>query len=84
MEICEDLPRSEDHSAIYRSNRMTGGKPANVTASVRQRLLNIIRETGDDSNIVWTRYVTERLLYRLSISEYAGECHYEAVGNWFT
>ena len=50
---------------------MTGGKPANVTTSVRQRLLNIIRETGDDSNIVWTRYATERLLYRLSISEHS-------------
>ncbi len=52
---------------------MTRDKPSNVTASVRQRLLNIIRETGDDANLVWTSYATERLLYRLSISEYAGE-----------
>ena len=52
---------------------MTGDKPFNVVASVRQRLLNIIRQTGDDANLVWTRYATERLLYRLSISEYAGE-----------
>lgn len=52
---------------------MTRGKPSNVAASVRQRLLNIIHETGEDSNIVWTRYATERLLYRLSISEYAGD-----------
>jgi predicted nucleotidyltransferase component of viral defense system len=51
---------------------MTQDKPLNVAASVRQRLLNIIRETGDDANLVWTRYATERLLYRLSISEYAG------------
>lgn len=51
---------------------MTQDKPSNVAASVRQRLLNIIRETGDDANMVWTRYATERLLYRLSISEYAG------------
>jgi len=51
---------------------MTQDKPSNVAASVRQRLLNIIRETGDDANLVWTRYATERLLYRLSISEYAG------------
>ena len=34
---------------------------SNVAASVRQRLLNIIRETGDDANRVWTRYATERL-----------------------
>lgn len=51
---------------------MIQDKPSNVAASVRQRLLNIIRETGDDANLVWTRYATERLLYRLSISEYVG------------
>ncbi len=51
---------------------MTKGKPSNVAASVRQRLLNIIRETGDDANFVWSRYATERLLYRLSVSEHAG------------
>lgn len=44
-----------------------------ISASVRQRLLNIIRESGDDPNVVWTRYATERLLYRLSITKYAGE-----------
>jgi hypothetical protein len=48
---------------------MTKDKVSNVAASVRQRLLNIIRETGDDANQVWTRYATERLLYRLSVSE---------------
>ena len=51
------------------SKKMT----SNLAASVRQRLLNIIRETGDDANLVWSRYATERLLYRLSISEYAGD-----------
>jgi predicted nucleotidyltransferase component of viral defense system len=51
---------------------MTQDKLSNVAASVRQRLLNIIRKTGEDANMVWTRYATERLLYRLSISEYAG------------
>jgi len=52
---------------------MTRHTPSNIAASVRQRLLNIIRNTGDDPNFVWTRYATERLLYRLSVSEYAGE-----------
>lgn len=52
---------------------MNGNKPSNVAASVRQRLLNIVRETGDDANLVWTRYATERLLYRLSVSKYAGD-----------
>jgi predicted nucleotidyltransferase component of viral defense system len=52
---------------------MSKEKPSNVAASVRQRLLNIIRETGDDANLIWSRYATERLLYRLSVSEYAGD-----------
>jgi predicted nucleotidyltransferase component of viral defense system len=52
---------------------MNQDKPSKVAASVRQRLLNIIRETGDDANLVWTRYAAERLLYRLCVSEYAGD-----------
>ena len=52
---------------------MNEGKRSDVAASVRQRLLNIIRETGTDANLVWTRYATERLLYRLSVSEYVGD-----------
>jgi len=48
-------------------------KASNIAASVRQRLLNLIRETGDDANLVWSRYAVERLLYRLSVSEYADD-----------
>ena len=50
---------------------MTEDKVSDVAASVRQRLLKIIRETGEDANLLWTRYTAERLLYRLSVSEYA-------------
>jgi predicted nucleotidyltransferase component of viral defense system len=46
---------------------------SNIAASVRQRLLNIIRETGDDANLVWTRYASERLLYRIGASDYAAD-----------
>lgn len=52
---------------------MSQDKPSNVVASVRQRLLSIMRVTGDDANLVWRHYATERLLYRLSVSEYAGD-----------
>ena len=52
---------------------MTKDKPSDESASVRQRLLNITRGTGDDPNLLWTRYAAERLLYRLSFSEYAGD-----------
>ena len=44
----------------------------NVAASVRQRLLNRSRETGEDYNLLLTRYGNERLLYRLSVSPHAG------------
>ena len=52
---------------------MSKDRVSNLAASVRQRLLNIIRETGTDANLVWSRYATERLLYRLSVSEHAGD-----------
>jgi hypothetical protein len=34
----------------------------NVAASVRARLLNRAKETGQDPNLVLTRYAIERLL----------------------
>lgn len=52
---------------------MSKHKISNVSASVRQRLVNVIRETGDDANLVWRHYAAERLPYRLSVSEYAGD-----------
>ena len=45
----------------------------NVAASVRARLLNRARETGQDFNLILIRYALERLLYRLSISAYADQ-----------
>ncbi|MBW2059861.1 MAG: nucleotidyl transferase AbiEii/AbiGii toxin family protein [Deltaproteobacteria bacterium] len=46
-------------------------RPSNIAASVRQQLLNMIRESGEDPNLIWTRYAIERLLYRLSVSSHA-------------
>src|SRR5262245_43527493 len=43
----------------------------NVAASVRQRLVNLSRKTGEDFQLLLTRYAVERLLYRLSESAYA-------------
>ena len=45
-------------------------KPANLAASVKQRLLNIARAQGQVFDVVLVRFALERLLYRLSISEY--------------
>jgi predicted nucleotidyltransferase component of viral defense system len=47
--------------------------PRNVPASVRQRLLNVARERGEDFQGVLTRYALERLLFRLSASPHGQE-----------
>ena len=49
---------------------MTKEKPRNLAASVRQRLMNLARAQKEDFQLVLTRYALERLLYRLSLSEY--------------
>ena len=43
---------------------------ANVAASIRQRLLNLARERGEDFQQMLTNYALERLLYRLAQSEH--------------
>ena len=52
---------------------MSAGKPVNLTASVRQRLMNHALKTGEDFQAVLIRYGCERLLYRLSASPYASQ-----------
>jgi len=52
---------------------MNEPRPANIAHSVRQRLLNISREKGEDPNIIFIRYTLERFLYRLSRSDKAGQ-----------
>jgi len=49
---------------------MIAKKPADIAASVRQRLLNVAREQEEDFQLVLTRFVLERLLYRLGCSGY--------------
>jgi predicted nucleotidyltransferase component of viral defense system len=46
--------------------------PRDRAASVRQRLLNLAKERGEEFNFVLLRYGLERLLYRLGQSRYAG------------
>lgn len=43
----------------------------NVGASVRARLQNLSRKTGQSFELILTRYALERLLYRLSLSAHA-------------
>ena len=51
---------------------MTAPSP-NTAASVRQRLLNLARASGDEYQLVLGRYVRERFLYRLAQSEHEGQ-----------
>lgn len=52
---------------------MTRRIPTNVAASVRQRLYNLAKEKDQDFNFVLARFVAERLLFRLSVSESASD-----------
>lgn len=49
---------------------MTQSKITNLPASVKARLANLAREQREDFGEVLSRYGRERLLYRLSVSEY--------------
>ena len=44
--------------------------PVNVAASVKDRLLNIARKEGHPFDVLLVRFALERLLYRLSVSDY--------------
>jgi predicted nucleotidyltransferase component of viral defense system len=50
---------------------MTNQPPRDLVASVRQRLMNLSHERGEDFQIILTRYGIERLLYRLTQSLHA-------------
>ena len=45
-------------------------RQGNMAVSVRQRLLNLARERGENFDYLLTRYGLERLLYRLANSPY--------------
>lgn len=49
---------------------MSKRQPTNLVASIHQRLLNLRQESGEEFILILTRYTLERLLYRLSKSEY--------------
>ena len=52
---------------------MKGSRPKNLAVSVRDRLLNHARASREELQLVLMRYGLERLLYRLSQSDFAGE-----------
>jgi len=52
---------------------MSKNQTSNLPVSVKQKLLNISRERGEDANAVLMQYAIERFLYRLSKSRYSDE-----------
>ena len=46
----------------------------NLGKSVKERLLNLSRAEHYNPQMMISRYMQERLLYRLSISNYKGRC----------
>ncbi|MBI3021968.1 MAG: nucleotidyl transferase AbiEii/AbiGii toxin family protein [Candidatus Omnitrophica bacterium] len=52
---------------------MSARQPRNTAASVKQRLLNLAMERGEDFNFLLTRFAVERLLYRLDQSSYGNQ-----------
>lgn len=49
---------------------MTRKNLSDIAASVRQRLLNMAKGQGEDFQLVLTRFVLERFLYRLGCSQF--------------
>ena len=62
------MPGLECHETVSRGSPMSVAKPTNIPASVKQRLLNLSRQSDIEFNVILTKYVLERLLYRISIS----------------
>jgi len=56
-----------------RGDRGGRGSITNLPASIRQRLLNRARETGESFNHLLQHFALERFLYRLSRSRYADQ-----------
>lgn len=52
---------------------MKKDRPRNLPASVRNRLLDRARKSGEDFQLLLTHFVIERLLYRLSQSDWRDE-----------
>ena len=50
---------------------MSKHNPSALAASVRQRLLDLSRQRGEDFQLILTWYASERLLYRLGSSKHA-------------
>src|SRR5262252_3195594 len=61
-------------------------RPRNLGASIRARLLKLARERNQPFDLLLTRYVLERLLYRLSMSRHRDRFEFKGamlMAVWF-
>src|SRR6266550_2754441 len=64
------MPRRSRYATISGVSGVTKSEVKNLAASVRQRLANLAQTQKEDFQQMLSRYARERLLYRLSVSEY--------------
>lgn len=64
MGICRYMPGNECYADLPREPGM------NLAESVRQRLLNLAKSRNETFDLILTQYGLERLLYRISQSEW--------------
>lgn len=67
------MPCRKYSETVSRDNNMSKDKPTNIGASIRQKLLNKARSEKRPFNELLQYYAMERLLYRLSISQYSNK-----------
>jgi hypothetical protein len=65
------MPSWLGHPAVPGSDGVSGSGRDGLAASIKQRLLNYSRDRGEVFNLVLVRFAVERLLYRLTCSQYA-------------
>lgn len=70
MVLCQDLPGNQCNATLHGIDAMSNIQIKNLSASVRDRLLNLSKERGEDYQFILTRYANERFLYRLYRSPY--------------
>jgi predicted nucleotidyltransferase component of viral defense system len=70
VEICQDLPGVKRYETLSGGNTLSPKEVKNIAASVHEQLLNLSRKRKETFEYVLTRYGIERLLYRLSQSEF--------------
>ena len=69
MDGREGLSGGKRNAALYGISFLSK-KVTNISASIRQRLLNLARTRNEDFGLLLTKYALERILYRISQSKY--------------